>query len=72
VNNNNKEDAMATTWWRTFIPAVGAFDNRRLQQFQEQIGRRAAAMVLERLRGTVGDEGRCEEMPYELVIRAST
>jgi LacI family transcriptional regulator len=41
-------------------------------QFQEQLGRRAAQMLLERFDGTAPDGGRCEEMPAELVIRQST
>lgn len=42
-----------------------------ITQFQEQLGRRAAEMLLERLDGTALDTGRCEEMPYNLVIRES-
>jgi LacI family transcriptional regulator len=41
-------------------------------QHPERLGRRAAEMVLERLKGMVPDHGRSEEMPYELVIRDST
>lgn len=40
-------------------------------QFQEQLGRRAAQMLLERLEGAAPEGGRCEEMPAELVIRLS-
>jgi LacI family transcriptional regulator len=36
------------------------------------IGKRAAEMVLERLNGAVAETGRCEEIPYELIIREST
>ena len=35
------------------------------------IGRRAAEMVLERLNGELPEVGRCEEMPYELIVRES-
>jgi LacI family transcriptional regulator len=41
-------------------------------QFPARIGRRAAEMLLERLEGTAPDDGRSEELPYELVIRGST
>ena len=37
----------------------------------DEIGRRAAEMVFERLSGAAPPEGRCEEMPYKLVVRAS-
>jgi LacI family transcriptional regulator len=40
-------------------------------QFQEQLGRRAARMLLERIEGTAPEGGRCEEMPSELVVRES-
>jgi LacI family transcriptional regulator len=40
-------------------------------QSEQSIGRRAAGMVLERLNGAAGDAGRCEEMPYKLVVRES-
>jgi LacI family transcriptional regulator len=39
--------------------------------FQEQIGRRAAEMLLERLDGTAPAGGRCEELPASLVVRES-
>lgn len=39
--------------------------------FQERMGQRAAAMVFERLNGTAPEGGRCEEMPYELIVRES-
>ncbi|MFE0017626.1 LacI family DNA-binding transcriptional regulator [Mesorhizobium sp. NPDC059054] len=40
-------------------------------QFQDRIGARAAEVLIERLaRGTIGP-GRAEEMPFELVVRAS-
>ncbi len=40
--------------------------------FQDKLGRRAAEMLLERLEGTAPEGGRCEESPYELIIREST
>jgi LacI family transcriptional regulator len=40
-------------------------------QFPEQLGRRAAALLFERLAGVAPEGGRCEERPYELVIRES-
>jgi LacI family transcriptional regulator len=40
-------------------------------QFQEQLGRRAAQMLLERFDGRAPEGGRCEEMPAELVVRDS-
>jgi LacI family transcriptional regulator len=40
-------------------------------QFQEELGRRAAEMLFERLAGTVPEHGRNEEMPYELIVRES-
>jgi LacI family transcriptional regulator len=40
-------------------------------QFQEQIGRRAAQMLLERFDSSAPLGGRCEEMPSDLVIRES-
>ncbi len=40
--------------------------------FQDRLGRRAAEMLLERLEGTAPEGGRCEELPYELIIREST
>jgi DNA-binding LacI/PurR family transcriptional regulator len=43
-----------------------------MAQSVQAIGRRAAAMVLERLDGAHGDAGRCEEMPYTLIVREST
>lgn len=41
-------------------------------QFQENLGRRAAGMLLERLEGKAPDHGRYEEMPHELIVRGST
>jgi LacI family transcriptional regulator len=40
-------------------------------QCERDIGRRAAEMMLERLSGAAPDEGRCEEMPYQLIVRGS-
>jgi LacI family transcriptional regulator len=42
-----------------------------IAQHPEPLGRRAAEMLLERLSGAVRDEGRCEEMPFDLVVRES-
>jgi len=41
-------------------------------QFQEKLGRRAAEMLFERLDGSAPESGRCEEMPYRLLVREST
>ena len=43
-----------------------------MAQSAHAIGRRAAAMILERLDGLVHGPGRCEEMPYKLIVREST
>lgn len=40
-------------------------------QFPEQLGRRAAEMLFERLDGTITGGGRCELMPHELIFRES-
>jgi LacI family transcriptional regulator, galactose operon repressor len=40
-------------------------------QFQENLGVRAAEMLLERLDGKAPEQGRSEEMPYELIVRES-
>lgn len=42
-----------------------------ISQFPEQLGRRAAGMLFERLDGTVSGSGRSELMPHELIIRES-
>lgn len=42
-----------------------------ISQFPEQLGRRAAEMLFERLEGTVTGGGRCELMPHELIVRES-
>jgi LacI family transcriptional regulator len=39
--------------------------------FQEQLGRRAAELLFERLQGQVPEGGRSEEMPFQLIQRAS-
>ena len=62
--------------------AVNGFDNipaaelvspalTTVTQFQEQLGRRAAQMLLERFDGSAPAVGRCEEMPADLIIRES-
>ena len=43
-----------------------------MAQSEQAIGRRAATMVLERLNNQASEAGRCEEMPYTLVVREST
>lgn len=44
-----------------------------VRQFQYRLGQRSAQMLLERVSGEVTEaRGRVEEMPFELVIRAST
>ena len=40
-------------------------------QFPQQLGRRAAELLFSRLDGTAPEGGRCEERPYELVVRES-
>lgn len=42
-----------------------------IAQHPERLGARAAELLLERLNGDVPEHGRCEAMPYELVIRGS-
>ena len=42
-----------------------------ISQFPEQLGRRAAAMLFERLEGTATGGGRCELMPHQLIVRES-
>jgi LacI family transcriptional regulator len=42
-----------------------------VRQFQRQLGRRAAELLLERLAGAYAGPGRSQEMPYEIVVRAS-
>jgi LacI family transcriptional regulator len=52
---------------RFVTPALTTIDQR-----PERLGRRAAEMLLERLRGTAPDHGRCVELPFELIVREST
>jgi LacI family transcriptional regulator len=40
-------------------------------QFQANLGQRAAQMLFDRLNGAGMSEGRCEEMPFELIVRES-
>jgi LacI family transcriptional regulator len=42
-----------------------------IRQFQEEMGKRAAQLLIERLNGDAPSFGRIVEMPYELVIRES-
>jgi LacI family transcriptional regulator len=42
-----------------------------VSQFQQKLGNRAVEMLLERLNGETTGSGRCEEMPFELMIRKS-
>jgi LacI family transcriptional regulator len=42
-----------------------------INQFKQQLGRRAAELLFERLSGAVTGEGRSIEMPFELIIRQS-
>ena len=42
-----------------------------IAQFQDALGSKAAAMLLQRLTGTLSPAGRSVEMPYQLVIRDS-
>ena len=42
-----------------------------IAQFPERLGRRAAELLFDRLAGTAPAGGRCEAMPYELVVRRS-
>ena len=42
-----------------------------INQFKQQLGRRAAELLFERLTGAVAGEGRSIEMPFELIIRQS-
>ncbi len=55
------------------IPAARLITPRltTVAQFQENLGLRAAEMLLERLDGTAPEHGRSEEMPYELIVRES-
>jgi LacI family transcriptional regulator len=42
-----------------------------INQFKQNLGRRAAEMLFERLDGSVTGNGRSQEMPFELIIRKS-
>jgi LacI family transcriptional regulator len=42
-----------------------------ISQMQENIGRRAAEMLFERINGTAPDKPRLVEMPFELIVRES-
>ena len=42
-----------------------------VRQFQQEMGARAAQLVIERLNGDAPEGGRVVEMPYELVVRES-
>ena len=42
-----------------------------IAHFPENLGRRAAELLFERLNGTAPPHGRCVEMPYELIVRES-
>ncbi len=42
-----------------------------VSQFQRQLGQRAAEMLFERLDGQLPATGRCEELPFELIMRDS-
>ena len=43
-----------------------------IDQFQHEVGQRAAEMLFERLNGMESSEGRSEEQPHQLIIRDST
>jgi LacI family transcriptional regulator len=55
------------------VPLAGLITPRltTVAQFQENLGVRAAEMLLERLGGRAPEHGRSEEMPYELIVRES-
>jgi LacI family transcriptional regulator len=42
-----------------------------IDQFQQQVGHRAAEMLLERMAGDTPVQGRSEKQPYQLIIRES-
>jgi LacI family transcriptional regulator len=42
-----------------------------VRQYQTRLGRRAAELLIERLNGAYSGGGRSQEMPYEIVVRAS-
>ena len=43
-----------------------------VKQFQDRIGQRAATLLFDRLCGNVPVQSQAVEMPFEIVIRAST
>ena len=43
-----------------------------IAQYQREMGQRAAEMLFERLNGTAPSTGRSVQMPYRLIVRAST
>lgn len=43
-----------------------------ITQFQDQLGRRTAELLFDRLNGSAPERGRYEEMPFELLVRDST
>ena len=51
---------------RLLTPALST-----VSQFQEGLGRRAAELLFERLEGRAPEQGRDEEMPFELMVRES-
>jgi LacI family transcriptional regulator len=42
-----------------------------IAQFPHPLGKRAAAMLIERMTGAVAGQGRAMEMPFELIRRES-
>ena len=40
-------------------------------QFQDRLGQRAAELLIDRLNGNAPQHGRCEEMPYAVIVRES-
>jgi len=42
-----------------------------IRKSQDLIGQRAVEMILERINKTVAPLGRCEEIPFELIVRQS-
>jgi len=43
-----------------------------ITQFQDQLGRRAADLLIDRLTGQAPEQPRCEEMPFQLIVRRSS
>lgn len=43
-----------------------------ITQFQERLGRRAADLLIDRLTGQGPEQPRCEEMPFQLIVRRSS